>query len=124
MIHKLILSYEATAIVAPFTIAAFSDAANSSKVAPATGPTARLVGTTGQVGVSTIGQMVDLERSGVPRVRLGGTVAAGDQLTSDANARAVKVTAAGQRVIGTAEQPGEAFDIIDYFAAPCVAQGA
>lgn len=124
MIHKLILSYVASAAIAPRTIAAFSDAANSSKVATAAGPNARLFGTTGQIGASAADRMVDLERTGVPQVRLGGPVAAGDYLTSDANGLAVKVTAAGQRYIGTAEQPGVLNDIIDYFAAPGVAQGA
>jgi hypothetical protein len=82
-----------------------------------------LVGTTGQIGARVADQMVDVERTGVPQVRLGGPVAAGDYLTSDANGLAVKVTAAGQRYIGTAEQPGVLNDIIDYFAAPGVAQG-
>lgn len=122
MIRGLVTSFEAATAVSPFTIAAFVDAANNSKVGPATGPTAKLVGTIGQVGASA-GQMADVERTQIPRVRLGGPVGAGDQLTSDANARAVKVTAAGQRVIGTAEQPGVADDIINYFAAPSVAQG-
>jgi hypothetical protein len=124
MIHGLVTSHEASAVIAPFLIVAFSDAAASSKVAPATGPTAPLVGTVGKVGVSAVGQMADVERTGIPRVRLGGPVDAGDRLTSDANGKAVKVTAAGQRVIGTAEQPGVADDIINYFAAPSVAQGA
>jgi hypothetical protein len=122
MIHGLVTSFEAATAVSAFTIVAFVDAANSSKVGPASGPTARLVGTIGKVGAQA-GQMADVERDKVPLVQLGGTVAAGDQLTSDANAKAVKVTAAGQRVIGTAEQPGVANDIINYFAAPSVAQG-
>lgn len=123
MIHGLVTSFEAAAAVSPFRIVAFVDAANSSKVGHATGPLAKLVGTIGKVGAPA-GQMADVERTKVPRVQLGGTVAAGDQLTSDASGKAVKVTAAGQRVIGTAEQPGVADDIINYFAAPSVAQGA
>ena len=124
MIRGLVTSFEASAPILAHRIVAFSDAANSSKIATATGPTAPLVGTIGKVGCSTAGQMADVERSAIPRVQLGGTVAAGDRLTSDANGKAVKVTAAGQRVIGTAEQPGIADDIINYFAAPSVAQGA
>lgn len=124
MIHGLVTSHEASAAIDGYVIVAFSDAAVSGKVATATGPTAPLVGTTGRIGVSAAGQMVDVERTGVPRVRLGGTVSAGDRLTSDATGRAVKVAAAGQRVIGTAERPGVAGDIITYFAAPSVAQGA
>lgn len=123
MIRTLTTSHEAGAAIDPFRIAAFIDAANTGKIGPAGSATAPLVGTTGQLG-GGVGTMVDVERAGVPRVQLGGTVAAGDQLTSNAAARAVKVTAAGQRVIGTAEQPGVADDIINYFAAPSVAVGA
>lgn len=124
MIRGLVTSKEASAPIAAFRIVAFSDPANSAKIATATGPTAPLVGTIGKVGCSTAGQMADVERSAIPQVQLGATVAAGDRLTSDASGLAVKVSAAGQRVIGTAEQPGVAGDIIDYFAAPSVAQGA
>jgi hypothetical protein len=120
MIRGLVLSYEASAAIGAYLIVAFSDAANSSKVAGATSATAPLVGTTGQVGASAAGQMVDVERTNVPRVTLGGTVAAGDPLTSNNASKAIKATVAGQRVIGFAEQPGVANDIINYAAAPGV----
>lgn len=124
MIKGLILSYPTAAAIAPYTIVAFADPTSNSSVAPATDPAQPLVGTTGKIAASAAGQMVDVDRSAVPQVRLGGPVAAGDRLTSNGAGAAVKVTAAGQRVIGTAEQPGIAGDIIDYFAAPSVAQGA
>lgn len=124
MIRLLTLSKIASAPIADHAIVAFSDAANSSQVASATGPTDRIGGTTGYVGASAAGVAVDIEQLGVPSVRLGGPVSAGDWLTSDANAAAVKVTAAGQRTIGRAEQPGVAGDIINYQAAPGVVGGA
>ncbi len=124
MIRTLTMSKEASAPIGAYLIAAFSDAANSGKVGPASGPNQPLVGTTGQVGASVAGVMVDIEQGGIPRVTLGGTVAAGDWLTSDANAKAVKVTVAGQRTIGRAEVPGVAGDIINYQAAPGVVGGA
>ncbi len=118
MIRRLTKSYEASAVIAAYIIVAFSDAAASSKVATASAATQPLAGTTGQVGASAAGLMVDVEKEGVPKVTLGGAVSAGDPLTSDANGKAVKATVAGSRVIGFAEQPGVAGDIIDYLSAP------
>lgn len=117
MIQGLILSYEASAVIGAYLIAAFSDAANNSKVGPAAAATDKLAGTTGQVGASAAGAIVDLSKGGVPRVTLGGTVAAGDPLTANAAAKAVKATVLGQRIIGFAESPGVANDVITYTAA-------
>lgn len=122
MIRVLTKSYEASSAIAAFRIAAFSDAANGSKIATAASPAAPLVGTTGKVG-GKAGDMVDLERLGFAPVQLGGGVVAGDPLTSDAEGRAIKATATGQFTIGRAEQPGASGDIIDYFAIPGVFQG-
>lgn len=125
MIRVLTKSHEASAAIGAYLIVAFSDAANSSKVATAASATGPLAGTTGQVGASAAGVMVDVEKLGIPKVTLGGTVGAGDPLTSDANGKAIKATVAGQRIIGFAEQPGVLNDIIDYRAAPgALATGA
>lgn len=122
MIRGLTRSYEASALIAANRIVAFSDAANSSKIATASAATQPLAGTTGQLG-GAAGTMVDVAKSGVPTVQLGGTVGAGDPLTSNGVGKAIKATIAGQRIIGTAEQPGVADDIIDYFSAPGVLGG-
>jgi hypothetical protein len=111
--------YEASAIIAPFRIVRFSDAATTSKVATASASTGQaLMGTTGKIGASAVGNIVDVHRAGLPPVQLGGPVNAGDWLTSDANGKAIATTTIGHQVIGRAEQPGIADDIIDYFAAP------
>lgn len=111
--------YEASAIIAPYRIVRFSDAAASSKVATASAATGQaLVGTTGKIGASAAGQMADVERAGLNPVQLGGPVSAGDWLTSDANGKAIATTTIGHQVIGRAERPGIADDIINYFAAP------
>jgi len=111
--------YEASAIIAAYRIVRFSDAANSSKIATASAATGQaLVGTTGKIGASAAGQMTDVERAGVCPVQLGGPVNAGDWLTSDANGKAIATTTIGHQVIGRAERPGIADDIINYFAAP------
>ena len=44
--------------------------------------------------------------SGIVEVVYGGTVAAGDPLTSDASGRAIKATVAGQRCVGIAQRAG------------------
>jgi hypothetical protein len=124
MIRGLVISREASAPIGGYLIAAFTDAANSSKVGPATAATQPLVGTTNSLGVKTAGDVVDIERSALPKVRLGGPVAAGDPLTANAASKAIEATVTGQRIIGFAEEPGVADDVIDYFAAPGIYAGA
>lgn len=122
MIPLLIKAYQATAAIAPFRIAAFVEPTVSNKVAQATAGTAILAGTTGKVG-GAAGEMIDVTRVGIGSVQLGGTVATGDRLTSDANGMAIKATVNGQHLIGSAEQPGVAGDIIDYLRAGGVLSG-
>jgi hypothetical protein len=120
MIRLFTRAYEASAAILPFRIVAFSDPANGSKIATAASATALpLVGTTGKVA-GGIGDMVDVDRLGLSQVQLGGTVAAGDRLTSDAQGRAIKATVAGQFIVGRADQPGVLGDVIDLFASPDV----
>lgn len=122
MIPTFIRSYEASADVAGYLVVAFSDAANSSKVAAASTATGPILGTSDPMGASA-GDMLDVHSGGVSPVTLGGTVAAGDPLTADANGKAVKaVASAGNtvRVFGYATQPGVAGDIIDYQWAPAL----
>jgi hypothetical protein len=119
MTPTFIKAYEASAAIAAFRIVKFSDEEASSKIATAADNLDRLVGTTGKLG-GGIGKMVDVVRGGIGGVTLGGTVKAGDWLTSDANGKAVATVTGGDQVIGKAEQPGVANDIIDYFCAPGV----
>ena len=64
------------------------------------------------------GEAVDVAVGPVPKVRLGGTVAAGAWLTSDANGKAVATTTTGNQVIGRAEVAGVLDDVITYLRAP------
>lgn len=114
----LIRSHEASAAIAPFRIAVFSDATNSRKVAQAATAVGPFAGTTGKLGAAA-GEMADLTKVGIGSVQLGGTVKAGEPLTSDASGKAI-VAAAGNRIIGHAEEPGTADAIIDYLCAPGV----
>lgn len=84
----------------------------------ATAATEALIGTSDELGKQTNG-MVDVAMSDIPEVESGAAIAVGDPLTADAQGRAIKATATGQRIIGfafaAASGDGE---IIDYIYAP------
>lgn len=120
MIPTFIRAYEASAAIAAYRIAAFSDTAASRKVAQAANATAAVVGVTDRLGAD-LGSMCDVTRAGLASVELGGTVAAGDPLTSDATGRAIKAVPASNtamRIVGWAEEPGVVGDIIDAWIDP------
>lgn len=108
-----------------FLLAAFTG--NGSEVAVATGPAAPLAGVTDSVGGKAAHGLVDVQQSDEADVRYGGTVAAGDPLTSDGFGRAVKAAkpGAGATVycIGIAQVPGLADDIGKVNVAPFVLLG-
>ena len=88
--------------------------------------TDKLVGVTGRIAAAVVGDRIDGVRLGIAEVEYGGTVAAGDPLTSDASGRAVVAApAAGSnvRLIGFAEVAGVLGDIGSVFISPCVLQG-
>ncbi len=76
-----------------------------------------LLGTSDELDHVT-GEFVDVACGPVPKVRLGGTVAAGAWLTSDSQGRAIATTTAGNQVIGRAEIAGVVDDVITYLRAP------
>lgn len=78
--------------------------------------TDKLLGTSDELGHTT-GEQVDVAIAQVPWVVLGGTVAQGDALTSDANGAAIATTTIGHRIIGFAEVAGVAGDEITYLRA-------
>ena len=70
-----------------------------------------------------LGGMCDVHRDGLISVELGGTVTAGAPLTSDADGKAIAAVAAGGttlRIIGFADEPGIAGDVIDAFLSPAL----
>lgn len=120
MIPGFIKSYEASAAATPRRIARFSDTAASQKVAGATANTQPLIGVFDSMG-GPVGAMVDVVRSGLASVELGGTVTAGAPLTSDAQGRAIAAVAASAtqvRIVGFADAPGVVGDIIDMWVEP------
>ena len=101
-------NFEAEGEIGPYVIVTHGTADYAVKAA-----TVALVGTTDELGKLSNGR-VDVCTGGIPEVALGGTVAAGDPLTSDASGKAVKATAAGNRILGFALVSGASGDIIPY----------
>lgn len=104
-------NFEAEGEIGPYVIVTHGTADYAVKAA--TGATVALVGTTDELGKLSNGR-VDVCTGGIPEVALGGTVAAGDPLTSDASGKAVKATAAGNRILGFALVSGASGDITPY----------
>ena len=120
MIPTLIRAYEASAAIGAYKIAKFSDAAASTKIGPAAANTDPLMGVTGQLG-GAAGDMVDVTQSGIGLVTLGGTVTAGAELTSNASGDAIAaVPTAGvfMSIVGKANAPGVAGDVIEILVGP------
>jgi hypothetical protein len=112
-------SFRATAAaITGFLIVKASAANGTVEIAGAN--TDLLVGVVDAMGVAASG-MADIGLVGQGEVRLGGTVAFGDQLTSDAAGKAIKALPSNStqvRTIGFAHAPGVADDIIPYHIAP------
>lgn len=124
MIPTFIRGYEGSADIAPHRIVKFSDVAASQKVAQGAAAADPLIGVSDKMG-GVSGGMTDVVRAGLGAVQLGGVVEAGDPLTADADGKAIKcVGAAGEtrRIVGYADAPGVADDIIDAWISPGVLQ--
>ncbi|WIY25056.1 capsid cement protein [Parasedimentitalea psychrophila] len=122
MIPTFIRAYETSAAVAGYRIVKFSDAGSSNKIAQADSKTAASLGVSDAMGADT-GGMCDVHRAGLVSVELGGTVTAGAPLTSDADGKAIAaVAAAGTtlRIIGFADEPGVAGDVVDALLSPAL----
>lgn len=118
--HK---SFAASAAIAQYLIAQYT--ATRGQVAPATASSQKLAGAV-DIGADAAGEMVDVAIGGEAKVKLGGVVAAGDPITSDAASKGVvAVFAAGQTryIIGFAMEPGVANDVIAYRVAPSIMAG-
>ena len=85
----------------------------------ATAATDLLLGTADKLD-KTVGEVVDVAMEPLAKVVLGGTVVRGQALTTNAAAKAVATTTAGNRIIGFAETSGVADDVITYLRAPGV----
>jgi len=106
-------SFLAAGVIAPYRFVAYT--ANYNEVAQAAANTAAIAGISDAVGATAAGDMVDVGQGDWAEIQLGGTVAAGDFLTSDANGCAVmaaKIASTNVRVGAKANQAGVAGDVI------------
>ena len=97
----------------------------SGGVVPATAGTDLVMGATDNLDIA-VGQTTDVAVMGESFVKLGGTVAIMDPLTSDANGKAIKsAPGAGvnNRIIGYALQAGVSGDVITYLGQIATIQG-
>lgn len=111
---EFVKSYKAAAAIGGNLIAKWSAPTTATTVTTAAAATDPLAGITDSQGAAS-GGMADLVLAGPAELRLGGAVATGDQLTSDAAGKGVKCNpAAGTKAayIAFALAPGVADDII------------
>lgn len=112
--RAFIKSYIGAVAVDPYLIVKAAAPTTGTTVRPGAAATDALLGVTDALGGDQ-GGTVDVTLAGPAEVRLGGNVAFGDPLTSDANGKAIKaVVVSGQSVvvIGWAGAPGALDDII------------
>jgi len=83
----------------------------------AAGATDLIMGTSDELGAEASGESLDVHHTGVAYVEFGGTITRGQQVTSDANGKAV-VAAAGNRTGGIAMTSGVSGDICPVLLAP------
>jgi hypothetical protein len=116
----LIKSFVALTAIFPRSIVAFAAASADNSAALASVNTDPLFGISDSLGADA-GQMADVYLSGIAPVELGGTVEAGDPLTSDADGKAIAAVAApgtSVRTVGFAMEPGVVGDHIDIHVVP------
>lgn len=101
-------AYTAEAAIGKFKICKFGSAVGGAVQAAAA--TDKMMGVSSDVAAGT-NQRVDVARGDLARVFYGGTVAAGDLLTSDSSGNAVVTTTQGNRYVGIAEVAGVSGDI-------------
>lgn len=117
-------SYKAGAQIAPNLIVKFT--ANEGEVTPAAAATDLLIGVSVEKITVPSGQRADIVHGGIAQVKLGGTVARGNEITSDATGQGVaSAPAAGSnnRIVGIALRSGVSGDVIPVLMAPGVKQG-
>ena len=117
-------NYGTEAVVGPFLIVKFGAA--DLNVVPGAASTDKLIGTSGRMGAAVSGDRCEVTRAGLDKVIYGGTVAAGDPLTSDATGRAVTAApgaGVNASIVGFAEIAGVVGDEGLVFIAPGRIQG-
>lgn len=122
--NSVIKSYVAEAAVEACRIVKYGAA--DGQVLKGAAAADKLVGVAAPSVDSAIGDQVDVVKSGPAEVRLGGAVARGDLLTSDANGKAVvwaPAAGANARYVAIADASGVLDDIIPCTVMPGIGQG-
>jgi hypothetical protein len=109
----LINTYTAGEKIEPYRAVKFDATGN---VVQATSSNDRIAGVSDGQGASAGGR-VDVRRLGVTEFVLGGAVAAGAELTSNASGQGVSAST-GQQCVGRADRAGAAGDVIPVFVFP------
>lgn len=87
---------------------------SSGKVVPAAAATDAIIGVTnGGVKAGQIANVRVRSAAGTAKVKLGGTVAVGDKVTSNASGALIATTTTGNEVVGQALEAGVSGDIIE-----------
>lgn len=125
MIPTFTRSYQAAADIAGHRIVKFAVPASGATVTTAAAGADPVMGVSDSLGADA-GGMLDVHQGGLVPVQLGGTVEAGDPLMADAEGKAIDATAAAAagaatvRIVGYANEPGVAGDIIAVLFAPTI----
>lgn len=106
--HGLVKTFFAGAVIAAYRIVKFG--ADDDHVIAAAAAADKSLGVVDLLGAKAAEVSCDIVLTGIAEVEYGGPVTRGDDLTADAQGRAV-VAAAGNRVIGKAMATGVAGDI-------------
>jgi hypothetical protein len=121
--NGLTKAYVAEAAVNPFRIVKFG--ANDGFVLQAAAVADKLIGITTEIDAA-INERLDVVHEGIADLKLGGTVARGDFLTTDPTGQGVSAApAAGtnNQIVGKAMTSGVIGDIIPVLVAPSMLQG-
>lgn len=116
-------SVTAATDIGPCLLAAWTGTRN--QVTLATAATAPLAGPIDTMGAKA-GALCDVQLTDVADLKAGGTIAAGDPITSDANGKAVKavkVNGATVYCVGFAQEPAVADDVFPVLIAPFLIVG-
>lgn len=113
--NGLTKNYNAESAIPAYTLV--KGGANDYGVVPAAAATDKIIGVTTEIDASA-NEPCDVILDDIAYVKLGGTVAAGDFITSDANGNGVvpaPAAGANNRTIGTAIVSGVAGDVIPVY---------
>jgi hypothetical protein len=117
-------NYTGEGVIPPYRIVKFGAAEGGVLVAAAAAD--KMIGVNSRLAFAVVGDRGDIVRAGIAEVEYGGTVAAGDLLTSDSTGRAIVATAGAGvnvRFIGVAEVAGVVGDIGSLMIEPGSFQG-